>query len=262
MPQPSMYQKALAEIYRLYSQDAGKALVHLGTVGTVFSAAAQTSMIAKNKELDKKEKDFLMTQELADGAINVGLFYTISKAIKDYSDKLVETGMISLDSTEKILAKFRKDHHSNPVWLEQATKDYVESVKNSPFIDTFEKQNVIGKQNQYRTLFYERTIADLEKAIKADAKPSLTRKAINPSTNKELLAALKKGQKEFLGVKNGVGVIAAIAASVLASNIITPVCRNAVANTIQAKKEKTEATKKINPVYPTRAFNPICTLRV
>ena len=49
MPQPSMYQKALAEIYRLYSQDAGKALVHLGTVGTVFSAAAQTSMIAKKQ---------------------------------------------------------------------------------------------------------------------------------------------------------------------------------------------------------------------
>lgn len=201
MTTPSLYQKALAQIYKSYSHDVGKALVHMGTIGWLFSALAQVTMIATNKNIEKKEKKFLIPQEIADGAINVGLFFTISKLIKDYADNLVESGKISLETTEQILSKFRNDN--------QTKQSSLASIANKN----------------------------------------------NKTVNKELLNLLKQGQKEFHGFKNGVGVIAAIGASVLASNIITPVCRNIVANKFQDKYKNKIDRKPVYSYTPPATFN-------
>jgi hypothetical protein len=254
MTTPSLYQKALAQIYKSYSHDVGKALVHMGTIGWLFSALAQVTMIATNKNIEKKEKKFLIPQEIADGAINVGLFFTISKLIKDYADNLVESGKISLETTEQILSKFRNDNQTRSNWVEGIIEKYTESVKNDNTLSAIEKKNILKKSKQYRTLFYEKTIGELEKAAKQSSLASIANKN-NKTVNKELLNLLKQGQKEFHGFKNGVGVIAAIGASVLASNIITPVCRNIVANKFQDKYKNKIDRKPVYSYTPPATFN-------
>lgn len=238
---PSLYQKSLARIYEMYSKDAGKALIHLGTAGTALSTVAQSTMIAKNKDIAGKDKGFLITQEITDGAINVGLLYTLSQAVKGIADSLVETGGISLSKTNELIDKFNKYNYNRNDWLANYTNNYVKSVINSNTIDSARKQEILNKSNQNTTLFYEKIISDLENAKKFAAKPkNLASIANRGNTNKELLETVKKAQKEFIGFKNGVGVIAAIAASVLASNIIAPCCRNAVANKVQDIKKNYE----------------------
>lgn len=64
----------------------------------------------------------------------------------------------------------------------------------------------------------------------------------------------------MLGFKNGVGVIAAIAASVLASNIITPICRNIVANKCQDSCKKQEKKPVYNNMPINSVFNAQLTL--
>ncbi len=254
MTTPSLYQRALAQIYKSYSHDVGKALVHMGTIGWLFSALAQVTMIATNKNIEKKEKQFLIPQEIADGAINVGLFFTISKLIKDYADNLVESGKISLETTEQILSKFRNDNQTRSNWVEGILEKYTESVKNNNTLSAIEKKDILKKSKQYRTLFYEKTIGELEKSAKSSSLAAIANKN-NTTVNKELLNLLKHGQKEFHGFKNGVGVIAAIGASVLASNIITPVCRNIVANKFQDKYKKKIDRKPVYSYTPSATFN-------
>lgn len=254
MTTPSLYQRALAQIYKSYSHDVGKALVHMGTIGWLFSALAQVTMIATNKNIEKKEKKFLIPQEIADGAINVGLFFTISKLIKNYADNLVESGKISLETTEQILSKFRNDNQTRSNWVEGIIEKYTESVKNDNTLSTIEKKDILKKSKQCRTLFYEKTIGELEKAAKPSSLAVIANKN-NTTINKELLNLLKHGQKEFHGFKNGVGVIAAIGASVLASNIITPVCRNIVANKFQDKYKNKIDRKPVYSYTPSATFN-------
>lgn len=254
MATPSLYQSALTQIYKSYSHDVGKALVHMGTVGWLFSSLAQVAMIVTNKNIEKKEKQFLVPQEIADGAINVGLFFTISKLIKDYADNLVESGKISLETTEQILSKFRKDNQTCSNWVEGVIEKYTESIKNNNTLSAIEKKNILKKSKQYRTLFYEKTIGELEKVTKPLNLASIANRNTT-NTNKELINILKKGQKEFQGFKNGVGVIAAISASVLASNIITPVCRNIVANKFQDNYKKKVDRKPIYTCSPSSTFS-------
>ena len=73
MPKFNLLEKLWCE----YSDDVGKALIHLGAAGWFFSATAQIGMIIKNKDIDKKETRFLGPQETDDGIINVVLYYTI-----------------------------------------------------------------------------------------------------------------------------------------------------------------------------------------
>ncbi len=254
MTSPSLYQQALAQIYKSYSQDVGKALVHMGTAGWLFSAIAQVAMIATNKNMDKKEKQFLIPQEIADGAINVGLFFTVSKLIKDYADKLIETGKISLKKTDAIIDRLNNTNQSNTSYIKGISDKYTEMVQKANIDETL-KKNILNGKDKYTSLFYEKAISELENLSKS--KGNIFSKNANNliahKADQNLLNALKQGQKEFLGFKNGVGVIAAIAASVLASNIITPVCRNIVANKCQDSCKKQE--KK--PVYNNMPINPV-----
>lgn len=246
----SLYQKALAQIYKSYSMDVGKALVHTGTIGWLFSAIAQVTMISTNKNIDKKEKQFLIPQEIADGAINVGLFFTISKLIKDYADNLVETGKIALKKTDSIIDKLNNTNMNNSLYIKDVAAKYTEIIKKSN-IDDSVKQSILKGRSKYTSLFYEKAISEFE-----NLSTQKTNNLFVNKTNKELLNLLKQGQKEFHGFKNGVGVIAAIGASVLASNIVTPVCRNIVANKFQDNSKKRQEKKRVYDYTPqTSVFN-------
>ena len=113
MPTLNFFDKIINGLWRKYENDAGKSLIHLGAIGWFFSGLAQIVMIGRNKNIDKKEKKFLIPQEIADCAINVGLYYTICQTIKKTGDKLLEKAYMLPKETFDALSEFKKPSHRN-----------------------------------------------------------------------------------------------------------------------------------------------------
>jgi|GEM_PF-3257567 len=49
-----------------------------GIIGILTTAVCQTTAVLINKDVPKKEKKFMLAQELADGAINLTIFWTLT----------------------------------------------------------------------------------------------------------------------------------------------------------------------------------------
>ena len=69
---------------------------------------------------------------------------------------------------------------------------------------------------------------------------------------------LQQSQRNFKKYKNGVGVLTAVGASVLASNLLTPIARNITANHFQKKLMKDKyKTKQIETTRPVPYRMPV-----
>lgn len=79
-------------IAKHYANDTGKMLIHTGVIGWILSAAAQVMAIYINDKIPKKQKMYLIPQELADAAVNIISFYAITQSCKSLASKLVKTG--------------------------------------------------------------------------------------------------------------------------------------------------------------------------
>lgn len=78
-------------------------------LGWVLASAAQTVGLMNNKELSKKDKKFLVPQEIADGAANIGMYALVTTNLMKGAEKICKPGkngkpFICLkDETGKIL---------------------------------------------------------------------------------------------------------------------------------------------------------------
>lgn len=234
-----------------YSKDVGAALIHLGATGWFFSALAQIVMLARNKDIDKKEKKFLIPQEIADGVINVGLYYTICQSIKSYFDQKTELGT---QLTKKV-NDFVRTINPTTQTQESVIKGFAEAFRDYEIIE-------IKNQKQYITNFFEglkkfvQDPACIPEVLKNDKilKQALQILSTKGSTEQQL-DLIKNTQRNFNAYKNGVGVLAAVGASILACNIITPIARNITANHFQRKLlkeqnrfQKPSENQKVLPV--------------
>lgn len=221
----NLWSKFIIGMYKKSSKDMGNALIVLNAVGWVFSAAAQIGMIVFSKHIDKKEKKFLVPQEVADGVINIGLNVTICKAVKWLGDTLLEKGVFVTHRTSQLAPKFIKDMTSVGETL-KATNEKFQNMK------LFKKNSGTRISN-----FYNGWIKILEGnggELPKDIQDILRDKGITQN-NEKYLNQLKKGLQDYKGFKNGVGVIAAIGGSVLAASVITPFARNKAANYFQKR---------------------------
>lgn len=134
---PNLFSKGVALAYETYSKDVGKSLIHWGSVGWLFSSLAQIFAIGINKNIDKKEKKFLIPQEIADGLVNVGLYYTVTQAVKTLGDRLVESGRF----IKKDTFDFLKNLNTN----NQPFKDFIKNVGEGSISKIFEKIKAPGK---------------------------------------------------------------------------------------------------------------------
>lgn len=204
MPQPSLFQKTLTKIWDTYSKDVGKSLIHLGAIGWLFGALAQVGALAFNKKIDKEEKNFLFPQEIADGVINVGLYYTVCQGIKSFADTCVNNGKLIPksvnDAYEKLLA------NKNLFTSQQQSQIFGNKKNISKALTTVTENTFINNLSPAMQTF-----------IKKEIKPATT-----------ILS----------GWKNGIGTLATFGASILACNIITPYARNIVASKIQSATEQ------------------------
>ncbi|MBS4759418.1 MAG: hypothetical protein KHX03_01815 [Clostridium sp.] len=197
-------------MFRAYSGDGGKMLVHMGALGWLFSSAAQIVAILTDKKIDKSKRKFLLPQEGADAAVNVVMYYSLCAAIKKASDIAVERGYI----------------------MPGNVIDTLMSIKPASVA-------AVSKKN-WKSLFNKEELKSLTKTFSSFNNMSMFK---NAELGERLAARLKlvSMQREFKAFKNGMGVFAAIFASVLACNIVTPYVRNIVANKVKDKLNKKEA---------------------
>lgn len=204
MQQPSFFQKCLTKIWDTYSKDVGKSLIHLGAVGWLFGALAQVGALAFNKKIDKEEKNFLFPQEIADGVINVGLYYTICQGIKTFADKCVDKGK------------------------------FIPKNVNEAFEKLLANKHLFSTQEQSQIFANKKNITETLSAVT----DSSFIKNLAPAVRDFITNEIKPAAAKMSGWKNGVGTLATFGASVLACNIITPYARNIVASKIQSMTGK------------------------
>ena len=98
------------KIYKMYQTDAGKMLIHTGTIGWVMSSMAQIAGIMMNDKISKEQKMFLIPQEFMDACVNILSFYLVTRSFTGISDKLATTGKwIPSDVKNHLIKKGFKD---------------------------------------------------------------------------------------------------------------------------------------------------------
>ncbi|MCM1338802.1 MAG: hypothetical protein NC191_03935 [Muribaculaceae bacterium] len=100
---PSFFAPFNEWVAKHYGRDTGKMLVHTGVVGWLLSAAAQVMAIVVNDKIPKEQKLYLVPQELADAAVNILSFYTITQGCKSITSKLVSTGKLLPKSIRQVI---------------------------------------------------------------------------------------------------------------------------------------------------------------
>ena len=105
MVSPSNGMRIIDYIYKNYSANPGKILVHAGVIGWVLSSAAQISGIIFNDKIPKEQKMFLIPQEFADACVNILSFYAVTRTFTAIATKLAKTGKWILPSVKKYLTK-------------------------------------------------------------------------------------------------------------------------------------------------------------
>lgn len=205
MTVPKFVKNFINYMFKNYSMDDGKLLVHMGALSWVFGAFAQVGAVICDKNIDKKKKKFLLPQEAADAGANVVLFYTVCDVIKRASDKLVESG--------KLLTKEAAD----------AIKALKPSAKN--WKDVFTAAELKG---------------NLTELLQDGSKLNLFNGQVLTQAQKD---AVNKALTAVEKHKNNMGIVAAIGASILACNIITPYVRNFIASKWQKNQLHKEAVE-------------------
>lgn len=207
---PKFLSNFTSYMFKNYSQDEGKLLIHMGAAGWVLSSIAQIGMLWGDKNIDKKQKKFLLPQESADAAVNVVMYYSICDLIKKGGDYIVEKGHFVTDKVVDALLKIKPEAHPE--------------IKPENWKSLFTKNELKGKISKL-----------LEDPEKLNIAKNLSTSQLNT-----LKDTAKTALETFETHKNNVGIISAIAASVIACNIVTPYIRNKVASKVQKKLQHSE----------------------
>lgn len=75
-----------------------------GIIGILTTAVCQTTAVVINKDVPKKEKKFMFAQELADGAINLSVFWLLTAVCVGKGRKLAES-LHKMKTTSNISAE-------------------------------------------------------------------------------------------------------------------------------------------------------------
>lgn len=248
----NLRQCILNKAWKSYSGDVGKSLIHLGAIGWLFSSAAQLAMISTNKDIDKKEKKFLIAQESSDGFINVGLYYTICQCIKKFGENLIEKTKYVTQSTSDIVQTFK----NTSVSISEFVNSTAEELRALGIVKKeVSKGNLSDFYKGLRNVFEAKVLGQADLIPENSVLKPVVDNILSKQTAEKTLDMLKDAKNEYAGFKNGVGVLTAVGASVLACNIITPIARNITANYYQKKalerqgKKSAQQDIKHIPIY-------------
>ena len=97
-----------------FRKDASKMLIWTGVAGWTLSSLAQVGAVLFNNKISNEKKSFLVPQEMADAAVNIGSFFLITQAAKKMTAKLFSTGKFAPKAVRSYLEK-NKDLYANKI---------------------------------------------------------------------------------------------------------------------------------------------------
>lgn len=97
-----------------FRKDASKMLIWTGVAGWTLSSLAQVGAVLCNNKISSEKKSFLVPQELADAAVNIGSFFLITQAAKKTVSKLFSTGKFAPQKVRAYLDK-NKDLYAKKI---------------------------------------------------------------------------------------------------------------------------------------------------
>lgn len=209
-----LFNKIKEKAFGKFSKGLGSMLIATSAAGWALGSTAQIFGILKNDKYSKQEKGFLVRQEIADASLNILTFCAITTGFKNLSKKLVDSGKLITPKIERFCQKQNID-------LSQP-KTSISKIVNEK-IDTVVKNIETAK---------ETGMGDL-KALRRE------RNSLRAFNNRTL--------KPFT---SGAEVVGTLGGGILASNIITPICRNKIAAASYKKQQNQQAYQT---TYPAKA---------
>lgn len=221
----NLFNSIKTNLFKSYSGDAGKMLLHTATLAWTTSAIAQIFGIATNDKISKDQKKFIIPQEIADAAINILAFYTLTNTIQNFTKWLASSGKVITPAIKKFCVENKiliaKDADGNKPNIGQAILEKVKDFEATIRVDKAENIRIdkdeldkLNKEIDKLNSFYDKTYAPFESGFK---------------------------------------IIGNIIGAVVSSNIITPWLRNPIAANKQKQSiamEHYEAMQKQNKENP------------
>lgn len=210
----NVFEKLKTSMFKTYSHDAGKMLLHTGTIGWILSAAAQIFGIVNNDKVSKEQKKFLIPQEMADAAVNILAFYMVTNSIQNIAKKLASSGKL----------------------ITPAIKEFC--IKNGI---KFEKIKGEETPNIGKMIIDE--VKDFESTLKVNEKEILQIDSLKTDKlKKEINKFNEFYDKTYEPFEGGLKVIGNLLGAIISCNIITPILRNKFA---AAKQKQSIAQDKM-----------------
>ncbi len=103
----NLLAKSFNKICKLGINNRADFLKITGVTGLILSCLAQTCAIIFNPKIDKKEKSFLIPQELSDGVLNSTIFWFFTSKASEFCKKLVINKKIIPAKFENILKNYK-----------------------------------------------------------------------------------------------------------------------------------------------------------
>lgn len=204
MTRLNVFEKVKTFLFNAYKTDTAKLLLWTGTIGWMLSAAGQITSILFNKKISKKEKEFLIPQEMADAAINITCFWVLTGRVQNFAKKLVSRGKIItpeiMRKCEELGIQFKKEKGKGKPDIAQTIQDRLRDLNGALKIDKSTRGKVILGENELSAI------------------------------NKEKKLLEDFNDKTYSSFEGGVGVVGSLIGSVVSGNIITPILRNPMAS--------------------------------
>ena len=89
------FKKILDKLATVSASNMGKVLVATSVIGWIASSAAQILGIVVNDKYTKKQKQFLIPQEMMDAITNIGAYLALTLPLRKLVGKCVSTGKIA-----------------------------------------------------------------------------------------------------------------------------------------------------------------------
>lgn len=140
------FTKILNWVSKHFSKDASKMLIWTGVAGWTLSSLAQIGALLFNPKISNEKKSFLIPQELADAAVNIGAFFLVTQLTKRTVSKMFSTGKWAPKAVRNKLNE-SKELYKNKIGKLDFNLDDV--VKNW---DTNPKDNYYHCKNFYTTV--------------------------------------------------------------------------------------------------------------
>lgn len=96
-------------IAKNFREDASKMLIWTGAAGWALSSAAQMCAILFNPKISNEQKSYLLPQELADAAVNIGTFFAVTQLAKLTASKLFKTGKFAPKNVREFITNNKPD---------------------------------------------------------------------------------------------------------------------------------------------------------